>query len=513
MPRPSAPAEPPRSVERELADSLRPAVEQAIYASARENTTVLSEALFPVIGPAIRQAVWSAWNEIVETLNHILEESLSGRSLRWRWEAFRTGQPLGEIAYLHSIVYSVEQVFLIHRHTGLVLQHLTSQTGKGPDADVVSAMLTAIQDFVRDSFALGDKAPVRNMRVGDHLIWVESGPEAMLVLMIRGQGNPELRAEAAAANERLHSERARDLLAFTGDTSFPDCAEVLQPLLSARIRPASGPRGRLLTAAVGVALLVLLSFSVLRARAHFRWTGYLRDLRATPGIVVTSASSGWIGCRVDGLRDPLSPNPEDLLARAGMVPATVSYFWVPYLSLAPEVIVSRARAMLEPPPSVTLAYRHGVLRLSGSASHRWIASRIPKAAMLPGVLQLDAGELTDIDFESYRQQLGAHHILFSLGSHSISSDQSPDLARTLALVRSALAIDDRASVVVVGHADPPGSPDRNRRLSAERSAFVGRFLEANGIPPARIERRAASESEGTRSVSFQLLITDASEKL
>ena len=53
----------------------------------------------------------------------------------------------------HTLVYRVEHVFLIHRHTGLLIANAASQDATSQDPQLVSSMLSAIQDFVRDSFA------------------------------------------------------------------------------------------------------------------------------------------------------------------------------------------------------------------------------------------------------------------------------------------------------------------------------------------------------------------------
>ena len=53
----------------------------------------------------------------------------------------------------HTLVYRVEHVFLIHRHTSLLIAHAASQDATSQDPQLVSSMLAAIQDFVRDSFS------------------------------------------------------------------------------------------------------------------------------------------------------------------------------------------------------------------------------------------------------------------------------------------------------------------------------------------------------------------------
>ena len=78
------------------------------------------------MGPAIRRAIAEALRAMVDSFNQVLQHSLSARALRWRVEAWRTGRPFAEVVLSHSLVYRVEQVFLVHRDTGLLLQHVAA---------------------------------------------------------------------------------------------------------------------------------------------------------------------------------------------------------------------------------------------------------------------------------------------------------------------------------------------------------------------------------------------------
>ena len=53
---------------------------------------------------------------------------------------------------MHSLLYRAEQIFLIHRETGLVLSHVVGPAVATQDPAMVAGMLSAIQQFVKDSF-------------------------------------------------------------------------------------------------------------------------------------------------------------------------------------------------------------------------------------------------------------------------------------------------------------------------------------------------------------------------
>ena len=61
-----------RALDAELARALAPPVEDAITASIRRNPKPLADALFPVMGPAIRKAVAASLVSMVESFNRTL---------------------------------------------------------------------------------------------------------------------------------------------------------------------------------------------------------------------------------------------------------------------------------------------------------------------------------------------------------------------------------------------------------------------------------------------------------
>jgi OOP family OmpA-OmpF porin len=172
--------------DRHLARALAPTIDGAISESVRRRPREIATAIFPILGPAIRKAIAETLAGLVNSINSGIEHSLSPRGLKWRIEAWRTGVPYAQIVLRHALVYRVEQVFLIHPENGLLLSHASA-----PDSlrrPLVSGMLTAIRDFVADSFAREREAGgLRRFSVGELTVMVEQGPRALLAAVIRGQ--------------------------------------------------------------------------------------------------------------------------------------------------------------------------------------------------------------------------------------------------------------------------------------------------------------------------------------
>lgn len=124
-----------------LVPALQEPVEECIRTSIRRDPSDFADALFPVMGPAIRRSIAEALRSMVQSLNEGIENSLS---VTTRYKAWRAGMPLGQYVLQRSILYRVEQVYLIKRDDGLLIEHLQREDAVGKDSDAVSAMYTAI---------------------------------------------------------------------------------------------------------------------------------------------------------------------------------------------------------------------------------------------------------------------------------------------------------------------------------------------------------------------------------
>ena len=195
----------------DLARALAPTIEESIEVSVRRNPKPLIAAISPVIGPSIRKSIAETFRGLLQSLNHSLEQSLSIQGLRWRIEAWRTGRPFAEVVLLHSLRYRVEQVFLIHKETGLLLEHVALDEEESENSDLVSGMLTAIQDFVRDSFGGESGDALESLRVGDRTVWIEEGSYAILAAVIRGNAPETLRGTLRATLDSVHRLLPEDL--------------------------------------------------------------------------------------------------------------------------------------------------------------------------------------------------------------------------------------------------------------------------------------------------------------
>ena len=284
----------------------------ALGSSVRRDPNTLVDILHPLIGPAIGKSIDAKF----QRLNESLKYSLSWRGMKWRWEAWRTGTSFAEVVLKHILVYRVEHVFLIHRHTSLLIAHAASQDATSQDPQLVSSMLAAIQDFVRDSF--DEQQGLDSLRLGELRVWSEPGPFATLVAVIRGNPPEQLHETFRSALARIHAERSEALESFDGDsTGFADVEATLTDcvqLKQERPRSAQKSFAWVLIGALAVALLCLAGkWGYQGWHDRQLWENFLARLRVQPGIVITAIGERDGKWLVAGMRDPLAVDPQLVL--------------------------------------------------------------------------------------------------------------------------------------------------------------------------------------------------------
>lgn len=391
----------------QLANALAPTIDETLQLSVRENPQRVADALSPVMMPAIRKSIGDTIRAMVESLNAALERSLSVQGLRWRWESIRTGRPFAEVVLLRNLLYRVEEVYLIHRPSGSLLQHVATGERAVESPELVSGMLTAIQDFVRDSFGADSNETLDTFRVGDFTVWVEQGPLTAIAMVIRGSAPVELRERLRDAQTVIRAQWTPQLEQFDGDTqSFEPVRPVLGSCLVEAAVPNAKKKKKLSPAFVIAALVViagLVTWGAMAWRSSARWSDYLGRLRSEPGILVVDVQDDSSPYQIVGMLDPLAKDPAQLLAESGFSQDGVETHWEAYLSSHPDFVRARAVRVLNPPPSIRLGYEAGVLTLAGSASHEWIQRSKLLSSVLPFVKQADDSAIVNLDRQRLEQ--------------------------------------------------------------------------------------------------------------
>jgi OOP family OmpA-OmpF porin len=134
--------------------------------------------------------------------------------------------------------YSLENLFLIH-NDGRLISHVTKHENTNMDKDVVSAMFTAVQEFVRDSFQQGEVG-LKKLEIGDKNVFIEKGNSVYLALIYSGWPPKETFSSLTMLLRDIEERYDERIERWNGTMKAVVGVEsMLQNFMSSRFRPGS----------------------------------------------------------------------------------------------------------------------------------------------------------------------------------------------------------------------------------------------------------------------------------
>jgi OOP family OmpA-OmpF porin len=358
-------------------------------------------------------------------------------------------------------------------------------------------MLTAIRDFVHDSFGGRPGLTLDGLRVGDLTVYIAQGPRAILAGVVRGTPPRELRVSVEEALEAIHFQHAADLESFQGDAApFEAARPILEGLLSSGYRPARKgvSYGRWIV--LGVIALAAIAWFWSSYQAGRQWRAYVDRLQATPGIVVVDSGRQSGRYHLVGLRDPLAPDPQAMLSSAGIPPDRVDARWELYQAVDPAIVLERAKRVLRPPDGVTFQLRDGALVAVGAATALWIGESERLAPMIAGISRYDPGGLVVADLKYLRDQIQSTSPTFEKGSTRLAPGEDAAVRKLASLLDQldtlARPLSAHIRVEVTGHTDTDGSDTTNQTLSQARAEYVLSVFRATNHSSLDLSARGVS---------------------
>ncbi len=109
----------------------------------------------------------------------------------------------------------IEEVFLVYRD-GILISHLSRTMVEEKDRDVLSGMLTAVQDFVKDAFKYGEHRELHQMEFGDYSILIERGKHVYLAVVYRGRDSAMIRKKVRSVLDSVEDAYGKVLQTWDG---------------------------------------------------------------------------------------------------------------------------------------------------------------------------------------------------------------------------------------------------------------------------------------------------------
>ena len=479
-----------------LSKALAQTFSRTLDVSVQQDTETMVDGISPLIIPALRKGIRASFRSTRNAIKWALQYGVSFQGIRWQIEARRTGRSFSEVVLSHTMRYRVEQVFLIHRISGLPLQHVVADSVKAQDGSLVSSMLTAIQDFVQDSFGTRAEEGLATLQVGELTVWIEQGPKAILAAVVRGTPEPELRRVLKDTARSIHLQFNAALTFFDGDiTPFEATRPILESELLSHYQIPQRPISPLFWTLVGGLAVWLVFIAIFFVRDNMYWNDYLDELSAEPGIVIIDkgrANGKWF---VTGLKDPLATPTDSLLARTSLERDQVTENWRSYVDLSDEILLRRAHQFLGPvPKEVGLSIENSVLMATGTNVPReWQEKAREQAQYIFGVANYNDDGIKIFDelaMMADEAALEQKMIYFPNGSVDVDSTHQSALTDIYLLIEALL---DQAnighknlSISVFGHSTVGDNEQQNlligdNRANAVVSKLINLGLAESGI--------------------------------
>ena len=472
--------------------ALEPIVEHSFKASLKKNPNDFINAFFPLIGSTIRRSISESFNSMLNSLSKSLEYSFSLKGIMWRFEALRTGKPFSEIVMLNTMVYRVNQIFLIHSETGLVLSHVVHEGVTSKDVDLVSGMLTAIQDFARDCFNNEDESSSLNsLKMDEYTIYIVRSPLAYIACMVEGTPPGDFLNRLHENLELILAECGGLFYDFNGDSApFEVANKYLRDCLIQKFEDDKKPTSIWMKRAfAGAGVLILLLF--LAQQYHsYRSSKGVELLREEPGWFVVNVTKSWgfSPWKIVCLKDDLARPSFQIFSEKGYNPDIFNIQSTPFISYEPDVIKQRAIKRIMPPEEVEIKYTDGTLFLSGAANMSWILDARQIAMTTPGVHSVDISGLRDpcvAELTDLIRSVETAVIRFPTGGDTPIPSDKPALDKAIndlvSLERMANQMGLAVNLTIYGQADATGSDKRNYDISQLRARMIASRLFARQV--------------------------------
>ncbi|MEM7128326.1 MAG: hypothetical protein AAF702_18485 [Chloroflexota bacterium] len=237
----------------EMISAISPIMADTIRANIRNSQDEMVEALYPILGKMIQRSVWEAMSELRRRIDNQIQQTFSFREFNRRFQARIRGVSPAELALRELLPFDVTDLFLIHRETGILLIYLGDdeineadlvadldeqmmQIGEHDaayDHDLITGMLTAIQDFVADAFGRGEEGHLDEVHYGEKQILIETAQHAYLAVVVEGNEPVAFRPILHDYLMKVENEFMEVLRGFDGNVaSLHSAREQLRPLLT-----------------------------------------------------------------------------------------------------------------------------------------------------------------------------------------------------------------------------------------------------------------------------------------
>ncbi|UCG69807.1 MAG: hypothetical protein JSV09_01940, partial [Thermoplasmata archaeon] len=128
--------------------------------------------------------------------------------------------------------FVIEDVFVI-TNSGLLINHLARESNPDVDDDLLSSMLTAVKEFVKDSFGnSSEEGELDELQYGKLRVIIEYGKHVYIAAVVKGQESMDLRPYMKRILKQIQRKFGRTFDTWDGDLAkMRGIGSLTQPLI------------------------------------------------------------------------------------------------------------------------------------------------------------------------------------------------------------------------------------------------------------------------------------------
>jgi outer membrane protein OmpA-like peptidoglycan-associated protein len=430
----------------EMAEVLAPIMGPAIKLQIQEAKDDVVDALYPVIGQTIRKSIAEAMKTLTKRVNQQIDHALSFRLMFTKIKSRVSGISEGDLLLKDSLPFEIQEVFLIHKKTGLLIAQVSNRkTSPGADEDIISGMLTAIREFANTAFKEEHDRALNEIQYDDLQICMEEGRYAYLAVVVNGIAPDDFYLRLKRCERKIHNLFYKQLRLFEGNTTELEGSNaILNKLIfhfstpvesNKRQETATAKKKWPKRAAVFSLAIVLLLILLFWRDQTFRW---------------------------------LAPNP------------TQKQIDLVHIK---QQVDTRAPGN----ESIDYAFDGTVLTVSGSVGSREDKTVIGKivAEPLPSGMVLNNLQFSAPLTSAYSHDITGTVIHFDQNQSQIHSRKIVHLATVLSFLQT----NPEKNIIIHGFSDMYGEESANMLMSKKRAENVRTFLLGAGVDSTRLSVR------------------------
>lgn len=217
-----------------ILEIVQPEIPGFVKTSIDESKDDMIDAIYPIMGSLVTRSVSESMRELARNIDEKMRSTFNFSMFTQRIKARATGVSDAEMAIRQALPFRVDELFLVHINTGILLQYLARKfdpkkqidvfVTDSEDSEVVSGMLTAFQDFVEDAFGQGTAGSLDEFQYGQKQVHIKPSRHVYIAVVIQGIAPRGFSREVQDLVYKIEKDYAQNLRDFDGNISLFDTA-------------------------------------------------------------------------------------------------------------------------------------------------------------------------------------------------------------------------------------------------------------------------------------------------